>query len=268
MKGIVMKRFFSIAAAALSIGSFAVSSMALEIAAGIKGGLGIASLRGSDAYIKDVDKTSLFGAAGGISLTMQFSDIMGAEIDVLYSMKGQNYSLNYSTRKQVYNSTSDTLTETVTRGSRKGSYGLTYCDVPVLLKFVIPLQSSIRPYFSAGPSFGILLSSKEKAEGNGTYEQKMLYPVDSVLAAFPVSLDTTIDQKDRTNSLDVGLVFGAGTAIALGPGDFIIDLRYSFGFTNTMKLSDADKSAGYTESNLPGRLNSVFTLMAGYCFKF
>ena len=48
-EGIAMNKVVSIAAAGVIIGSLATGSMALEISAGIKGGLGIANLRGSDA---------------------------------------------------------------------------------------------------------------------------------------------------------------------------------------------------------------------------
>ena len=225
----------------------------------------MASLRGSDADVKNIEKTLSFGLDGGAALNAKFSEIMGLEVDFLYSMKGQKYSYNYF--NQTYNAAFDTVT--VEQGSAKGSYHLDYLDIPILLKFMVPLQSAIKPYFAVGPSFGLLLSSKDKKSGSGLFQE---FPASGALpgdtVSLPISVDTTVDQKESTKSLDIGLVLGWGAEIPLGPGDFTLDMRYSFGLSNTVKLTDADKAAGFTESDLPGRLNSLFAIMVGYCYKF
>jgi len=212
--------------AGILAGSLAVSSTALEMSAGVKGGLAMANLTGKDATPpRGGEKKMLLGANAGGVFTINFAPMFGAELDLFYSMKGAKGTV----------------------GSAEDNLKYDYLDIPLLAKFIVPMEGAIKPVVFVGPSFGILLSAKEEISGTGTMEG-------------------TTDVKDDLNSLDIGLVAGAGAEIGAGPGKVLVDVRYSMGFTTTEKLTDAIKALGRTEA--PVVKNSVFSFMAGYAFKF
>jgi hypothetical protein len=74
----------------------------------------------------------------------------------------------------------------------------------------------------------------------------------------PVSVDSTLDRKSSTKPLDMGLVVGVSAEMEMGPGDFVVDVRYSFG------LSDIYKK----DSRLASLQNTHFAVMVGYNYKF
>jgi hypothetical protein len=67
-----------------------------------------------------------------------------------------------------------------------------------------------------------------------------------------------MDRKSSTTSLGIGLVVGASAEMAMGPGNIVLDVRYSFG------LSDIYKK----DSGLASLQNTNFAVMVGYNYKF
>jgi len=221
-----MKRICSIAMAGIIVGLFAVNSMALDMSAGVKGGLAMASMTGADAAPPaGAEKSMLLGANVGGIFNVNFSPIFGLELDLMYSMKGMTWK--------------------ATSGDAKINFKGAYLDIPLLAKFIVPMEGAIKPVVYAGPSFGILLSSKMNSTGGGQ--------------------DTTMDTKDHTKSLDFGLAAGVGAEIGAGPGNLLVDVRYTMGFSTTAKLTQAEIDAG---DPVPELKTSVLSFMAGYAFKF
>jgi len=109
---------------------------------GIKGGINLADVRGSDV-VTDNLKTRL-GLVGGISYRINLIAGLSLQPEVLYVQKGVVYE------SSGYKST--------TKGD--------YLDIPLLLKFNLPIPQ-FSPFIEAGASYGILLSAKEKNEGGG-----------------------------------------------------------------------------------------------------
>jgi hypothetical protein len=231
-KGTPMKRILAVAMAATIVGVFAVNAMALEMSAGVKGGLALANMTGKDATQAGADKKMLLGADAGGVFNINFMPMFGAELDLLYSMKGVKY--------------------TASDGSGVEEKGkLAYLDIPLLAKFIVPMEGVLKPTVFVGPSFGILLSSKDEVSGTGD-----------------PTLDGTTDEKEHTKSLDIGLVAGVGAEIGVGSGNLLVDVRYSMGFSTAAKLTDAEKAAGATDADIPEMKNSVIAIMVGYAFKF
>ena len=130
--------------AGIIVGSLAVSSPALEMSAGVKGGLALANLTGKDATPpRGGEKKMLLGANAGGVFTINFTPMFGVELDLLYSMKGAH---------GVVGAVNDNL-----------KYD--YLDIPLLAKFIVPMEGAIKPVVYAGPSFDILLSAKEEISG-------------------------------------------------------------------------------------------------------
>ena len=212
-----MKKYSLLAIAGIFAGSLAVSSAALDMSAGAKGGLGINTNSTSNLTYQ--------GFVGGGVFDMMFNQVFGFEADLFYNMKGHRYSVFL---------TNIFVDETCT-------YKENYLDIPLLAKFTLPLKSPVKPMVFAGPSFGILLSSKEHIVATTS-------PLSSYLP-----FDSTIDLRAKTNSFDFCFVFGAGAEISAGPGKIVVDIRYSLGQTKVMTFADWK--------------NSQLGLMAGYSFK-
>jgi len=106
---------------------------------------------------------------------------------------------------------------------------LAYLDVDVLAKYNIPMEGDIKPVIFAGPQIGFLLSA--------SYGDQ--------------------DIKDNLESLDYGLILGAGVSIPAGDGSVLVDARYNLGLANMNKVG------GSIYSNQ----NQVISISVGYAFK-
>jgi hypothetical protein len=94
---------------------------------------------------------------------------------------------------------------------------LDYIEIPILIKYSFPVPGTTKPYLLVGPSFGMIMSAKvdwEMADDSGS-----------------------LDVKDLTKSLDLGLAFGGGVTVALGTGSLSFDVRYVMGMS---KIGDGD----------------------------
>ncbi len=123
--------------------------------------------------------------------------------ELLYSMKGVKWDSS---------------------GGFESTWAMDYLEIPVMVKYdyVMPTVR-IQPYL--GPSFGILLSAKDKWEGGGS--------------------SGTTDFKDHTNALDVGLNIGADVVFMK---NFMAGLRYNMGLANVQKDPANDDAKYYTRT--------------------
>ncbi len=106
---------------------------------------------------------------------------------------------------------------------------LGYIEGNLLAKYNIPMEGDIKPAIFAGPSLGILMSASYGSE----------------------------DIKSDLESLDYGVIFGAGVTIPAGDGSVLIDARYNLGLANIRK----------TGGSVISNQNQVISLSVGYAFK-
>lgn len=186
-----MKKFFTLL---FVLSVFSMISFA-QMQAGLKAGVNISNLSGDDAGSPD----SKTGFAFGGFFMYQFSPMFAIQPEAYYTMKG-------ATEKMDFSGTTVDLT-----------YTLDYIEIPVLFKFLIPIQGSgVRPAIFAGPFLGINTTAKVKAEFDGQSQEE--------------------DLTD-TKSTEFGLQFGGGIGFPVGKGELGVDLRYILG------LSTIDDSA-------------------------
>ena len=165
----------------------------VELSKGIKVGLNFATAGGSDAPSSNSSATQYaFGAFVEVRLPYRFS----VEPEVFYSLKGRKGT---TTAILLSGPSSTQVTET-----------LGYLDIPVLLKYYLPLNAlDISVY--AAPSIGFLLHAKARMESSTTiYEQDIL--------------------GQRTGT-DFGLVIGTGIIIPTELVSATLDVRYDLGLT-------------------------------------
>ena len=110
---------------------------------------------------------------------------------------------------------------------------VSYLDLPVLARYGFRKNSPLRPVLFAGPAVGLNLSAKSTLEGNGT--------------------DVEVDVKDQVNTLDFGLVAGAGVDFVLGGRTYGLEMRYSKGLSNMA----GEAANGEARNNVLGILGSV-----------
>ena len=109
---------------------------------------------------------------------------------------------------------------------------LSYIDINLLAKYPIAIEGSdIKPAIFAGPQVGILVSASSDPGG--------------------------LDEKDNFESLDYGLVVGAGVTIPIEDGAFVADARFNLGLANILKVGGSVYSVQ----------NQVISLSVGYAFK-
>lgn len=195
-----MKTIVMVAALAAALPQIAYAQ---GISVGVKAGLNMATISGEAVENTDL-KT---GLTAGVYLTLS-TPLLSLQPEVLVSEKGA---------KQ---------TQEVGGSSVETRFNSTYVDVPVLVRFGIPLPASpVKPYLFAGPSAGFLLSSKFSQDGE------------------------EIDVKDDQKSMDWAAVVGAGVNF----GALSIDARANFGLSSV-----SDSSSDFDMKN------RTYSVMVGY----
>jgi Outer membrane protein beta-barrel domain len=182
----------------LFMGESSFAQSPIEI--GGKIGLNFASLSGNDVPQGNSSRTGFL--IGGF-MSYKFAPFFGLEPEIFYSAKGATGSVG----------TGESYT-----------IALNYFEVPVLLKFYVPLApgTPVNLNVFAGPDFNFNVSS---------------------------SLDETVsgqtnntDISNDVSGFDFDVVFGAGVGFKVGITDLIFDLRYSLGLgsaaTNNLDLKN------------------------------
>jgi hypothetical protein len=107
---------------------------------------------------------------------------------------------------------------------------LSYLDIPVLAKWTPAMAGEVKPNLYGGVSLGILLSAEFENDGD------------------------TLDIKDDTAGMDLGLVFGVGADMVVSGQKLNGDIRYNMGLS---KLYEEGDGKVY---------NSVISILVGYGF--
>lgn len=154
-----------------------------QISYGVIGGPGVSGFAGDDRDSFD----ARLGLSFGGFLETPLLDNLLLHSELLFSLRGAGLA-----------GSADKIT-------------LWFLDVPVLLRYQLPLNTEVPINFFAGPYLGINLSAKVV---NGTTTS-----VDNVIKNF-----------------DIGLHLGAGIEL----GDFLIDARYRAGMTDIHESDAVD----------------------------
>ena len=136
-----------------------------------------------------------------------------------------------------------------------------YLEVPVLAKINFGSER-VKLYVNAGPSFAYAL--------NGRFTQNVsLGPLsfsDEGKNIFKEEPDNSIGDDAYLspkyyNRVDVGVQFGGGLGLKVGPGAVLLDARYGMGLTNFFKGNRDNSTADDDRANVQNR---VFAFTLGY----
>jgi len=183
----------------------ATAQRAGDMTVGLMAGVNYATVH-QDPELGDVEFNHRLGLLAGGFLDFRLNDVFSIEPEVLYSQKGAEV--------QGTGSNSDS----------EGTFKLDYIEVPVLLKFWVPVTNTgFRPFLFAGPSVGF--------EVNCSLEGEIL----SVTG----STDCEETSVVNTKSTDFGGTVGGGIEFLAGMQAVRIDARYTHGFTDINDSGDA-----------------------------
>ncbi|MCD6250437.1 MAG: PorT family protein [candidate division Zixibacteria bacterium] len=173
--------------------------------------------------------------AKGFKVGLNMANVSGDDVEGTDSKMGivgglfftYNFSSTFALQPEIlYTMKGCTMTEEGVDVDVK----VDYIEIPVLFKFTFG-QGTTKPCFFAGPAMAFLMSAKMEAMG------------------------LSVDFKDETKSMDLGIVFGGGVDFAMGNGTMTFDGRY------TMGMSSIDDTE-YDEDIK----NGVISFMVGYGF--
>lgn len=183
----------------------AASAERKPVALGLLGGVGVASLWGSD--VEELDLR--IWPATGFSLAFHLPVFLGFETDLLYSSKGSGFSGEEEGKLKVTTVTAHCL------------------DVPFMIKVTAPTGGEVMPIFFGGPAFSYFVSKKVTTEwisfgSGGTVSSEPATPlvrredipdyewnltigggVEWGLGTFQVRANLAQNSLDKTNTHDV-----------------------------------------------------------------
>jgi hypothetical protein len=196
------------------------------------------------------------GVMGGLNFTNLDADFDAAETDLssrtLFGLGGvvdlrlsENISLHlepmYLRKGALATDVEDRIEFPIT---------LSFLELPVFVK--AEFGSTAKPYVMAGPTIGYLLSADIEGELSGiTFKG---------------------DLKDVTESIDLGIGFGAGVSYPVGSASIFLEGRYSLGLSNLQKGGTFELTAGPVseeitwDKDLDAYKTRGFQIMAGVSF--
>lgn len=206
-----------LAGSALAV-ALAVPAYGQGIDLGLRAGMNLAKIAGDEATIDGVEPSNRSGFTVGAFARLGIAPSFAIQPEVLYSQKGADYEEQGATI----------------------TFDLGYVDVPVLAVFSPPAGGAMafRPVLMAGP----VLSFRTGCEVTGQME----------------GVSATVDCNDfgaELKGTDIGLLFGGGAGMGLGPGMLHVDARYGMGLTSVDDSGDAADMK-----------NRLISLTVGYSF--
>ncbi|MDH4220984.1 MAG: PorT family protein [Candidatus Aminicenantes bacterium] len=192
------------------------TSLAKGIKAGFKIGMNNANLFGEQAKQLEQDigyeLKSKWGFCAGGFIQFNLGKVLAIQPEFQYTMKGAR------------------MKEEILGETFKLAVDLSFLEVPVLVKFMIPTPGSVKPSLFVGPSIAIKLSAKTKIEYAGQTDEE--------------------DVSDDMEDTEFGLIIGGG----LDFGKLMFDVRYSLGLSTLSKYEGEEIK------------NGVISLKVGFSF--
>lgn len=177
--------------------------------AGVRAGAAFADLRGDLPDLAKPD--SKLGLAAGGFVTREFAPGVELEVDALYVQKGATFEV-VATDEEGNVFTGDSDLE------------LNYLEVPVMLRFDLPIGGAVRPYLIGGGTVNFTLSGKVE----------------------PAFGEPEIDIKDDMKSVLTGVTGGLGLRMHLATCRLDLEARYGTEFEDLYDIEDNLESINQT----------------------
>ena len=174
---------------------------------GIVGGIVLADVGGDD-----LPSTShKAGFVGGITAAMPIGSGFSFQPELVYAMKG-------------------TKTDS---GGIDFSVKLNYLELPLLVRYDVPVTGSTRPFLLAGPALAVQTSCKFAASEQGA----------TVSVGCDDALNSGGPQNIQSQTFDFGAMFGGGLAFDVSGRAMTIGVRYNLGLTKAFSNTEMKNRA-------------------------
>gem|GEM_PF-281114 len=182
-----------------------VADDGVELRPGLKGGL-TSMTQGGDGSPSDLDRRTGFHV--GAFALIDYPGMLSVRPEVSYIQKGASVSDTFLPILDP-----DVPEVEVTSDRR-----LDYIELPVLVRASLPFSAAVDGNVFAGPMVAVNVLAEADVEVEGERE--------------------TIDISDATETIEAGLVLGAGLDVNIGSRLGTVDVRYVFGLTDTADQTD------------------------------
>lgn len=186
-----------------------------QINLGVLGGLNLAKIN-VDPPMEEIELSNRIGIGIGVVLDTSISKNFKLRVEPMYLQKGVEFETDEAP------------------GGVNYQFKSAYLEIPVMIKYTFDAKK-IKPYLIAGPTIGFCLSAKKNISWDSQHRD--------------------IDIKEGTESVDIGLGFGAGLNVPIGSNSIFLEARYVFGLTNVNE-----------EPTDPEVKNKGIQIFAGYMF--
>jgi hypothetical protein len=220
---------------------FSHFSYGFDCSLGIKPGASLSNFWGKDDLSWASRSSGVVGITGFLSFSLQFNKWCALQPELGYAHKGKFIQLDYSS--YLYNGDSLALSNL----AWQEKYRFEYIEIPVLVKFSIPLKLPVAFSMYGGPQVDFLYSAGKYINDAG--------------------MITWLNVKDESNPYDLGASIGCTCEIPFFHGTIIVDERISQGFITTSKVSSLEKQVSPAAKN-SDRKNRTIYCMVGYAYKF
>jgi len=239
--------------ATTTVTSFAQSSSSNKFTLGIFGGLNIPRLSGGNDNEMSSGYTSRAGEAFGLTSNLDLGSNFSLRTDLLYSSEGGKRDGFQAIDASSFNP--QVPSGTYFYADFKNQSILNYLELPVMLKYSIPVKSS-NFYVDFGPYIGYLMKATQKTSGSSiVYADKgKTTPVtinQQTGQPYAVPFDATNDVTSSIHRINFGITGGIGYAQQIGKDQLTLDVRGAYGLTYVQKYSvDGNSHNGYLQLSL------------------
>jgi len=180
---------------------------------GVKGGISVPNLKGSDNNPVSKGWSTRLGPYAGLIAELPLSNKLSLQGELNYSSQGGKKNGTLAIPTSQFDTTVP-ISYIYTKG--KSEVKLNYLELPILLKINFPLNEIFTFFINAGPYVGYLINAKNVTAGfsNVYFDENLTQPI---LPA-PISLDQTLDLKDDLQKFNFGIQGGLGLSYHLSDG--------------------------------------------------
>jgi len=130
---------------------------------------------------------------------------------------------------------------------------LNYLELPVMIKYSIPLNEKFDFFINAGPYAGLLLSAKNVSSGTGNVylDAQETQQIPTQLLPQPVSFAGTQDIKSSLKQFNTGIQGGVGISLKIKNNLLFFAASGNYGFITIQKSSaDGQNNTGAATATL------------------
>lgn len=238
MKKLSATLFVLICLTTMSFAQSPASTSSSKFALGIFGGLNIPRLSGGNNNELSRDYTSRAGEAFGLTSSLDLGSNFNLRADLMYSSEGGKRDGIQALDASSFNPLAPAGTYFYAKYNNESI--LNYAEIPVMLKYLIPLNKLSRFFVDFGPYVGFLLNAKQKTSGSSIVyadrAETQAVTIDPQSGqAFKVSFDANTAVTSSINPVNFGLTGGGGFSQRIGSGEIFIDFRGAYGIVVIQK---------------------------------